>query len=135
MTMSVGATYCTQPKSLKQCKRIAHQLVNLGKGRLVNVQPLDCDAIERGVVQHHGAVGVLDEALEGEDGVVRLHHHVAHFVILLREHRVRLHQLLWKSARQTCRCRSVIGALQVTHDGAHVQKLTVLRYRADDDSK
>ncbi len=57
------------------------------------MQPLHCDAVQGGVVQHHHCVRMLREPLEGEHAVVRLHNHVA-ALALVGEDAVGLDQLL-----------------------------------------
>lgn len=46
------------------------------------MQPLDCNAVQGSVVQHHNSISIQGEALEGEQGVVWLHHHVTGLVLV-----------------------------------------------------
>ena len=67
-----------------------HQAVGLAERRVGDVQALDRDAIERGVIQHDHRVRVEREPLERQHAVVGLHHHVARLV-LVWEHAARIH--------------------------------------------
>jgi len=60
------------------------------------VQPLSSDPVECCVVKDNHTVGILGKSLQGEDGVVWLNDHIRHF-IQVREHRIRLDQLLRES--------------------------------------
>ena len=74
-----------------------HQLVDLGKGGSRDKEPVRGNPVEGGVIQDHNTVRGLGEPLQGQDGVVRLYHHVRHHVVvalLVGEHAVGLHQLL-----------------------------------------
>ena len=51
--------------------------VSVGRGR--QFQRPEADVVERFVVDDVGFVGVFDELMDGERGVVRLHHDVRHF--------------------------------------------------------
>lgn len=46
------------------------------------MQPLDCNAVQSSVVQDHNSISIEGEALEGEQRVVRLHHHVTGLVLV-----------------------------------------------------
>lgn len=46
------------------------------------MQPLHCNAVQGRVVQNHDSVCIQGEALEGEQRVVGLHHHVAGLVLV-----------------------------------------------------
>merc|ERR1719154_884697 len=52
--------------------------VKVGVGRTVNVQVPPADVIDGLVVNHEGAVGVLQGGVGGQDGVVGLHHGRGH---------------------------------------------------------
>jgi hypothetical protein len=56
--------------------------VGLAESRVVDVEALDGDAVERGVVQDHDGVGVERQALERQQRVVRLHDHVRSLVLV-----------------------------------------------------
>lgn len=57
------------------------------------LEAVGADAVERLVVDDDGGVAVVGEPLERQDHVLGLHHHVRR-VVLVREHGLRLHQLL-----------------------------------------
>ena len=57
-------------------------------GRVVDVQTLGSDAIESSVVEHYDRVRVERQALQREERVVRLNHHIA--AILRPDQRERL---------------------------------------------
>ena len=46
------------------------------------MQPLDCNAIQGSVVQDDNSISIQGEALEGEQGVVWLNHHIAGLVLV-----------------------------------------------------
>ena len=46
------------------------------------MQPLHRDPVQGGVVQHHHGVRVQRQALQGEQAVVGLHHHIAGLVLV-----------------------------------------------------
>lgn len=46
------------------------------------MQPLYSNAVEGCVVQHHNSICIQGEALQGEQGVVGLHHHIAGLILV-----------------------------------------------------
>mmetsp|Transcript_2101 Transcript_2101/g.13649 ORF Transcript_2101/g.13649 Transcript_2101/m.13649 type:complete len:273 (+) Transcript_2101:3153-3971(+) len=71
----------------------ADERVGLREGRVWDAQSFHGDAIECGVVQHYHGIRIECQSLECEQAVVRLHDHIARF-LLVGEHAVRLHQFL-----------------------------------------
>ena len=53
---------------------LADQTVQVGVGGALNVQVATADVVDGLVVDHEGAVGVLQGGVGGQDGVVGLHH-------------------------------------------------------------
>jgi hypothetical protein len=53
---------------------LGHQPVQVGVGRALDVQGAAADVVHSLVVQHHSHVGVLQQGMGGQHGVVRLHH-------------------------------------------------------------
>ncbi len=54
----------------------ANECICLRGGGISNLQALHSDAVQCGVVNNHHTVRVENQSLHGENGVVRLHHHV-----------------------------------------------------------
>lgn len=46
------------------------------------MEPLDCNAIEGSVVQHHHSISIQSQALQGQQGIVGLNHHVTRLVLV-----------------------------------------------------
>ena len=57
------------------------ELIDLGEGRIFDVQALADDSIQGGIIQNHDAVRVLSQAFQSEDGVVGLNDNVGYFVL------------------------------------------------------
>ena len=51
-------------------------MVKIAKGWLSELQCAEADVIEGLVVKDDSLVGVLDQLVEGEGGIVRLHNHI-----------------------------------------------------------
>ena len=58
------------------------QGIGLTEGGIGNMQPLYSNAVEGCVVQHHNSICIQGEALESEQGVVGLHHHIAGLILV-----------------------------------------------------
>ena len=59
------------------------QRVGLGEAGVRDLEPVDCDVVQRRVVQDDHTVSVQRQALKGQQAVVRLHDHVC--LLLVRE--------------------------------------------------
>ena len=62
---------------------LADQTVEVGVGGALDVQVAAADVVDGLVVDHEGAVGVLQGGVGGQDGVVGLHHgrgHLSHTI-------------------------------------------------------
>ena len=71
-----------------------HQCIGLAEGGVGDAQPFDSYAIQGCVVQYNHSVRIQSQALEGEQGIIRLHHHVAGCVlILVGEHTAQTHDI------------------------------------------
>ena len=46
------------------------------------MEPLHCNAIEGSVVQHHHSIGIQGQALQGQQGVVGLNHHITRLILV-----------------------------------------------------
>lgn len=55
-----------------------HQMVEISIGRGGELEGAEADIIQRFVINHHHLIGVLDELMHGESGVVRLDDGVGH---------------------------------------------------------
>ena len=53
---------------------MCHQTIKIGVGRALDVQVTAADVVDGLVVDHEGAVGVLQGGVSGQDGVVGLDH-------------------------------------------------------------
>ena len=53
---------------------MCHQTIKIGVGRALDVQVTAADVVDGLVVDHEGAVGVLQGGVSGQDGVVGLNH-------------------------------------------------------------
>ena len=81
------------------------------------MQTIGIDARERAVIEHDDRVGVVREALEREERVVRLHDHVA--LLRVGEHRVCLHQLLRELVVQPLEHERAQSGARPPRDGVH----------------
>ena len=57
---------------------LTNQAVEIGVGGALDVQITTTDVVDGFIVNHEGAIGVLERGVGGEDGVVRLHHSRGH---------------------------------------------------------
>jgi len=58
------------------------QGIGLTEGGIGNMQPLYSNAVEGCVVQHHNSICIQGEALQSEQGVIGLHHHIAGLILV-----------------------------------------------------
>ena len=85
------------------------------------------DPIERGVVEDDDGVGVEREALQRQQRVVRLHHHVA-AVLLVGEDRVGLDELFGEAVVEALEEEGAHAGAGASGDGvAHEKSLQRLR--------
>ena len=61
---------------------LADQTVQVGVGGALDVQVTTADVVDGLVVDHKGAVGVLQGGMGGQDGVVGLHNSGGHLVTI-----------------------------------------------------
>lgn len=80
------------------CHDGGHKRVGLRDGGIVDVQPLHGDAIEGRVIQHHHRISIQRQALQGEQGVVGLDHHIARLALVWKH--AALHRVLLSLAAQ-----------------------------------
>ena len=85
-----------------------HQGVGLTEGGIGYMQPLYSNAVEGCVVQHHNSICIQGEALQSEQGVVGLHHHVAG-LILVGKHTADRVMSSQQGARTVYHCKAFAG--------------------------
>lgn len=59
-----------------------HQGVCFTEGWVGHMEPLNCNTIQCGVVQNHHSISIQRQALEGQQGVVWLNHHIACLILV-----------------------------------------------------
>ena len=91
------------------------------------MQPLYSNAVEGRVVQHHNSICIQGEALQSEQGVVGLHHHIAG-LILVGEHTADGVMSSQRGVRTVYHCKAFAGHMAYlscgTGPGIETQMLT-----------
>ena len=62
-----------------------HQGVGFTEGWVGHMQPLNCNAIQGGVVQDHHSISIQGQALEGQQGVVRLNYNITGLILIWKD--------------------------------------------------
>mmetsp|Transcript_133248 Transcript_133248/g.385652 ORF Transcript_133248/g.385652 Transcript_133248/m.385652 type:complete len:221 (+) Transcript_133248:505-1167(+) len=73
------------------------QRVDLRERRILQLQPVHCYPVQRGIIQHDNTIRIQGEPLQREYRVVGLDNNIAGFGRKQGKHRVCLYQLLWIS--------------------------------------
>lgn len=82
------------PEGGRRCRHHSrNQGINLAEIGIQNFQPFRSQFVQSSIVKHNNRVRIIDQSLESEDRVVRLHHHIRG-LLLVGEHGVGRDDLL-----------------------------------------
>lgn len=108
------------------------QRVGFTEGWVGHMQPLDCNTIQGGVVQDHHSISIQREALEGQQGVVWLNHHITCLILVWKDTaRAAVHFRGPQSRIE--QAKSMYHLWQLPHEGHIGVRLLVVNADVDQD--